>query len=398
MPRLNTWRGWLILLVAFIGCLVATATLYAADGQQFPEEPLHLHPPARAPEPAEFRAVYLTFWSAATSSRVETILELAGEGLVNAVVIDVKDVTGTVAFDTDVAMAREIGAKQVIVKDLEGLLARLHAKGLYVIARLAVFSDPKLAAARPDWAVHSVRSLDAAGGVGSIHTLWRDRRNLAWIDPASVGAWDYNIAVARDALARGFDEINFDYIRFPSDGVLADMSFPIWDRSSERQTVIRAFFDHLRREMGRAVISADLFGLTTVNRDDLGIGQILEDATEYFDYVCPMVYPSHYAPGFIGKPSPAEFPYEVVHYSLATAKNRLSLHYGTNDHGSAALVRAAKLRPWLQDFNLGAAYTPEMVAAQVQAARDSLGEAYCGFILWNPRNVYQRAALEMVRQ
>jgi len=339
--------------------------------------------------PVEFRGVYLSVWSAGSAARVSRVIEMAREGLINTVVIDVKDATGYVGFDTDVPEVTAYGAKRVVIRDIDGLVERLQAEGLWVAARIVVFTDPRLAEVRPDLAVHSAARLTMNGGVPGEETLWRDRRGLAWIDPAAREAWAYNAAIAEDALRRGFDEINFDYIRFPSDGALADMVFPVWRQSRPRREVLREFFAWLRTRLGAAVISADLFGLSTVNRDDLGIGQVIEDALPYFDYVCPMVYPSHYAPGFIGKQNPAEYPYEVVFYSMKTAADRLSAL------GDGA---RAKLRPWLQDFDLGADYTPEMVMAQVQAARDALGEDYVGFIVWNPRNVYQTEALELARR
>lgn len=342
-----------------------------------------------ADPPREFRAIYLTYWSAATPSRIDEVIALARAGLINAVVIDIKEVPGFVAFDTRVPAVAEYGAKRVLIRNADELVNRLHAEGLYVIARIVVFADPLLAEARLELGVHRAGALEAAGGQRSAATLWRDRRGLAWIDPAATEAWDYNIAIAWDALARGFDEINFDYIRFPSDGDLRDMRFPVWDGETPRHEVIRQFFGYLRKRMGPAVISADLFGLSTVNRDDLGVGQVLEDALPYFDYVCPMVYPSHYAPGFIGKQNPAEYPYEVVFYSMKSAQYRLAASRG---HGSPE----AKLRPWLQDFHLGAHYTPAMVEAQIRATRDALANGFTGFALWNPRNVYQFEALEKI--
>ena len=223
--------------------LFLTAAPLAAAS--LPESPAYAPLPARvdgpAAPPAEFRAIYLTYWSAATPSRVERPLELAADGLINAVVIDVKDVTGTVAFDTRVPMAATIGARKKIIRDVSAVVKKFHDAGLWVVARVVVFTDPKLAEAYPDWAVHSSAKVEAAGGVRSVETLWRDRRNLAWIDPGALEAWNYNIRIAHDALNRGFDEVNFDYIRFPSDGVLSDMEFPIWDGSLKRNEVIRAF-------------------------------------------------------------------------------------------------------------------------------------------------------------
>jgi len=334
----------------------------------------------------ELRAVYLSYWSASVEERVAQVVEMARAGLINGVVIDIKSVTGRVAFNTDVEEADIYGAKVVILKNIDELVARLKREHLYVIARITVFADPILAEARPELAVHSVAKLAESDGRLSVDTLWRDRRDLAWIDPAAEAAWEYNVAIARDALSRGFDEINFDYIRFPSDGVLQDMAFPVWQAAGPKHATVRAFFAFVRERMGEAVISADLFGLSTIKREDLSIGQIIEDAYVHFDYVCPMTYPSHYAPGFQGRLNPAEFPYEVVFESMATARERLE---------AMGKTARARLRPWLQDFNLGADYTPEMVYAQVRATRDALGPEYAGFLLWNSRNVYREQALEL---
>jgi hypothetical protein len=207
-----------------------------------------------------------------------------------------------------------------------------------------------------------------------------------WLDPAAREVWHYNVAVAEDALSRGVDEINFDYIRFPSDGDLKSMHFPKWDGISPRHELIAQFFGFLRRQLEGSTISGDLFGLATVNRDDLGIGQIIEDAFRSFDYVCPMVYPSHFAPGFLGKEKPAEHPYHVVHYSMKSARRRL-LAMGPE------IASRAEIRPWLQDFSLATEYNLEMVRAQIKAVIEALGEDYVGFTMWNARNRYTHDAL-----
>ena len=155
-----------------------------------------------------------------------------------------------------------------------------------------------------------------------------------------------------------------------------------------QQQIIREFFAYLREHLSDVTISADLFGLSTSSRDDLGIGQIIEDAFEYFDYVYPMVYPSHYADGYRGYWNPAEYPYEVVHFSLASAQVRLAALRAARPER-----QFAKLRPWLQDFHLGATYDPLMVQAQVQATKDALGDEFTGFLLWAPTNWYTQEAL-----
>jgi hypothetical protein len=306
------------------------------------------------------------------------VIDLAKTTEMNAVVIDVKDFSGEVAYQTDVPEVTRYGASRAKIRDIDALLKRLHAESIYVIARITVFQDPVLVAARPDLAVQSI----AQEGV------WADHKGLGWIDPSAPEVWNYTVNIAKDAASRGFDEINFDYVRFPSDGDLKDMEFPSWDRQIPRQQIIRNFFAYLRENLKDVRISADVFGLTTINKDDLGIGQVIEDAYEYFDYVYPMVYPSHYAYGFLGYQKPAQYPYEVVKYSMENALARLQMLRQAYPE-----KKFAQLRPWLQDFDLGATYDTRMVQAQVQATQEAMGDEFKGFLLWAPTNYYTAGAL-----
>ncbi|NWG12110.1 MAG: hypothetical protein HXY20_01095 [Acidobacteria bacterium] len=360
----------------------------AAAGAVSPDTVKHPDQASRKP-PEPLQAVYLSFWSAATPGRIEALVEMARSRRINAVVIDLKDASGFVAFDTVVPEVAFCGARRVTIRKIDSLVQRLHGEGLYVIARIVVFEDPRLAEARPDLAVHRLSKLDPQDPRPGPATLWLDRRGLAWVDPAAREAWDYNIAIAKDAARRGFDEINFDYIRFPSDGNLQDMYFPCWDGARPRNEVIGEFFSYLRRNLSRVIISADLFGLATVKNDDLGIGQIIEDAYRHFDYVCPMVYPSHFAVGFLGERNPAKSPFRVVHYSMKSAQQKLQALPGE-------LQNRVRLRPWLQDFDLGADYNADMVRAQIEAVREALGDQYIGFMVWNPLNRYTAEALPRV--
>ncbi len=326
------------------------------------------------------KGVYVTGWAAGSRTYNEYLFDLIDNTEINSVIIDVKDYSGYVSYMSEVDEVIRYGARQRRIADVRGLIDELHERDIYVIARITIFQDPILSVARPDLAIKSKARI-AAGSFGSA-AIWRDRSGLGWVDPSSKEAWDYNIAISKEALDLGFDELNFDYIRFPSDGSLSDMSFPFWDGRKRRRDVIREFYEYLREELPDAVLSADLFGLTTVNYDDLGIGQVIEDAYPYFDYVAPMVYPSHYARGFLGFQNPAEHPYEVVRYSIATAVARLRID------GSDS-----KLRPWLQDFSLGAVYGENMVRAQINATIDGAGEDYAGYMLWNARSRYTKEAL-----
>lgn len=321
------------------------------------------------------KAVYLTGYSASSSSMLDYVAGLSETAGVNAVVIDVKDWSGNVFYRTGVEEVERYGAHKILISDIDSLIEKFHQKDILVIARIALFQDPILANARNDLALHSKSSAD----------LWLDNKGIAWVDPSSKEVWNYNVAIAQDCLSSGFDEINFDYLRFPSDGDLLDISYPVWDFSKTRSQVIKSFYQYLREKMPNAVLSADLFGLSCTSYDDLGIGQVIEDAFPYFDYVCPMVYPSHYADGFLGFENPAQYPYQVVEYSTRMAGERLLRSDDVK----------AKIRPWLQDFDLGAEYDAIKVWLQIEAVKAGLGENYSGFMLWSPRNIYTVQALNL---
>lgn len=353
--------------------------------------PDDLPPQSPLPNPPEaIKALYVSAWVAGTPSRVNAIINLVKRTEINAVVIDVKDYSGYVSYLMDVPEVKEAEAdREPRIARPNALLKALHDNGIYAIARITVFQDSVLAKAHPEWALKN----------SATNKPWVDRKGLAWMDPAGRGTWDYHIAIAKDALARGFDEVNFDYIRFPSDGDLSTALYPFWDQHTSRASTIRKFFAYLREHLPGAKISADLFGLVTVNRDDLGIGQVLEDGYRYFDYVYPMVYPSHYASGFIGYKNPGQHPYEVIKYSLDYARERRSaLVRGTTSTPGIPSEQLGKLRPWIQDFDLGAVYTAAMIQQEFQATYDSLrnvssSDAYAGWAVWDPANTYTEAAL-----
>ena len=327
--------------------------------------------------PEIIKAIYLTSWSAATPYRINYAIDLAKNTEINAVVIDIKDWSGYVNYDTQVPEVEKYNAERVLIRDVGALIERFHEEGIYTIARITVFQDPILAWARPDLAVR--RKTDKS-------LLWLDRSGLAWIDPAAKESWDYNIAIAQDALNQGFDELNFDYVRFPSDGDLGDLSFSLWDSTSTtRIATIKEFYSYLRENIPDAVLSVDLFGLSTVS-SSFGVGQNIENAYDYFDFVCPMVYPSHYVSMYLGYENPAEYPYEIVKHSMESALARLKVF-------NEIFPTKAKLRPWLQDFDLGAEYDKDMVRSEINAVSDALEEDFSGFMLWSADNFYTEEAL-----
>ena len=217
--------------------------------------------------PAIIKAAYATSWSMSLPEKVDYLMDLIESTELNSLIIDIKDYSGYVAYDIDNEKVIKYQAREIRMPNLNDLINRLHDKNIYLIARITIFQDPRLALARPDLAIQ-----DQNG------QTWVDGNNLAWVDPASQEVWDYNIAIAKDVLKRGFDEINFDYIRFPSDGDLDNIQYPFWDEITPRHVVIRNFFQYLRENLGEAKISADIFGQTTIEANDLGIGQIIEDA------------------------------------------------------------------------------------------------------------------------
>ncbi|MEK7653810.1 MAG: putative glycoside hydrolase [Patescibacteria group bacterium] len=332
--------------------------------------------------PDKIKAIYATSWSAGSEKKLKYLIDLIKETELNAVVIDVKDFSGYLTYNSELELPKKYNAVEIRIPQLNKLVKRLHDENIYVIGRISVFQDQRLALARPEIALYS----------SSTGETWKDRKGLTWMDTASTEVWDYNIAVAKEILSRGFDEANFDYIRFASDGDLNDIKHPIWDEKTLKTRVVKDFFEYVRFKIPDGRLSADLFGLVTVNKDGLGIGQHLEFASPNFDALAPMTYPSHYFPGFIGFENPADHPYEIIKYSMDAAVKRMV------DLQAAASTTpmTTKLRPWFQDFNLGANYDAEKVRAQIKAWEDAVAghpELDGGWMLWNPSNIYTRAAL-----
>lgn len=330
------------------------------------ERPIHLK------TPESVKAIYMTSWVAGTKNWREDLVKMIDETELNAVVVDVKDYTGRISFKVSDPVLQKIGAEEERIPDVREFINELHRKNIYAIARISVFQDPYLVKQRPDLAVKRKSG-----------EVWKDRKGIPWLDPAGKETWEYVVRIGKEAERVGFDELNFDYIRFPSDGNMTDISYDFWDEVTPRRVVLRNFFAYLRQELGglNVALSADLFGLTTWNYDDLNIGQVLEDAALYFDFIAPMVYPSHYPPTFQGYANPADHPYEIINSALKRASERLV----------AATSSPNKLRPWLQDFDMGATYTAEMIRKEKQAVYDA---GLNSWMLWDSSNKYTRGALE----
>lgn len=337
-------------------------------------------------EPFVARGLYLTFFGVGNAELRGRVLQLIEQEGLNSVVIDVKGDRGLIAYASRVPLAARIGANaSPTIPDAPALLADLKRRGIYTIARIVVFKDDKLArngaAAGLDVAVKDARTGQP----------WIDGEGLGWTDPFRPEVWEYNVALAREAAELGFEEVQFDYIRFPTDpGVGTDVGAARYAQPSTeagRVVAIAGFLDRARAALHPlgTYLSVDTFGYTCFAADDLGIGQHLETIAERVDYLSPMVYPSTYhagLPGGLVYPTVVSRPYEVVFASLRRARERIG-------------ARPAVLRPWLQYFDdypwaTGFRYDAPQISAQRQAAADAGAQ---GWLFWDPTNRYERGGL-----
>jgi len=333
------------------------------------------------PEP--LKALYMTSCVAATPTWRDSLKELIETTELNAVVIDIKDYTGVVSFPRPLTPERSDGGqaneKGCVVSDMREFVQVLHEANIYVIGRISVFQDPSYTKLFPELAVRKK----------SDGEVWKDYKGLSFIDVGARPYWDYIVKLSEESYELGFDELNFDYVRYPSDGNTQDALYSWSVGTTTKQEMLGSFFEHLHdnlRETG-VKLSVDLFGMTTTVENDMGIGQILEGAFPYFDYISPMVYPSHYPSTWNGFVNPAEYPYEVIKIAMARAMEReMAWRISQN----LATTTPSKFRPWLQDFNLGATYDADKVRAQIQATYDV---GLTSWMLWNAGNKYTREAL-----
>ncbi len=325
--------------------------------------------------PSEVKAIYTSSWVAGSAKYRDPLIRLIDSTELNSIVIDIKDSTGRIGYQVADPMLAKFGSAENRISNIRALTNLLHQKNIYVIGRISVFQDPYMTKLKPEWSI--TKKSDG--------TLWKDRKGLSFLDPANKEVWNYVVAIAKDAYDEGFDEINFDYIRYPSDGNIKDINYRLANGDT-RADNIEKFFIYLNSEMTKDVnipISADLFGLTTEAGDDMGIGQVWEKALPHFDFLAPMVYPSHYPSGHDGYKNPASYPYEIIHGALLGAINKTKAMPNENIN---------KIRPWLQDFNLGATYTKEMMQKQMKAVYDS---GLKSWMIWDPNNKYTSSFLAL---
>ncbi len=317
------------------------------------------------------KALYLSFFGIGDRKLRESAINLMQETDLNTLVIDIKGDRGMIPYRSSVPLAAEVGAQRVTtVREMANLMKSLKERGIYTIARIVVFKDNPLALARPDWAVRT-----QAGEV------WQDREHLAWVDPFNKEVWKYNIDIAIEAAQYGFDEIQFDYVRFPD---ATGLRFSTDNKEENRVKAISGFLVEARRRLApfNVFVSADIFGYVCWNLNDTNIGQRLEDIAPHVDYLCPMLYPSGFQFGIPGYRIPVANPYQIVYLSLKRAQERTKLppHH---------------FRPWLQAFRDYAfdrrEFKDREITSQVNAAN---GFGSGGWMFWNPRNNYSSGGLK----
>jgi len=359
--------GALLALIAagVVGGVIAThirghKTVRAAARDRQAPTPQILQP---RPLPDEVRGVHVTMALAGAPGKLEQYIAMKRAGL-NAIELDVKDENGEIGFLANVPLARRVDSAKAYY-NAERAVAKIHAAGLYLIGRIVTFEDPLLSLGAPQLAI---RRADGS--------RWLNNSGLGWTNPYDRRVWKYNIDVAEQAAKLGFDEIQFDYVRFPSDGDISQIRYP-GKHAQPMGWTIPMFLRYARSRLKPlgVRISTDVFGLSATR--NLGIGQFPRRISRFVDAIYPMVYPSHYVPGEYNIVEPDTRPGTTVAYSLRDFRNAV--------RGSRA-----KLIPWLQDFSLGRTYTLADVQDQIQAARL---EHTKGFMLWNAAGVYTVKAL-----
>lgn len=331
------------------------------------------------------KAVYLTGWSAGTKSKRQSTIENLNNYGYNAVVIDIKDEAGAISYTSNVQTAIDTYACKKMIKDIKEVIDEFHNANIYVIGRIVTFKDPNYARKTPDIAYKT------ADG-----SLWVDYSGNNWPNPYNKASWEYPVALAKEAAELGFDEVQFDYIRFPSsEGRTKNISYGFDYATKSKSEVINNFLAHAMNELKDydVTVSADVFGIITKKRGDFEhIGQDFYEIAKIVDVICPMIYPSHYGPGEYGIKAPDTKPYEIIKFSLQDAQKQYLDVSGD--------VKLAKIRPYLQDFTASwlkkgnyILYDTKAVTAQLQACYDL---NIHDFTLWDPSNKYAYEAINNI--
>jgi len=316
-------------------------------------------------EPITVKALYLSFWRASNNSpRLKEILDIIDRTEINSIVVDVKSEYGSTSYKTSFEKANGYGAhKDRTNKDIEQFISLMKSKNIYTIARIVTFKDELQASNNPEYAIKK-----------SDGTLWRNHDGMAWVDPFDKRAHEYAVSIAEDAARVGFDEINFDYIRFPAKDGLS------LSKESTQQSRVEAISGFLKLAQNRlkkygVFISVDTYGNICWEDNDMGIGQMIEPLSKYADYIAPMLYPSGFSKGSFGLDNPSEHPHAVIYRSLKNIEDKID---------------SKRLRPWLQSFKDYAhrkiEYSYFEINEQIRAATETNTS---GWMLWSPSSRYE---------
>ncbi|SHO51878.1 putative glycoside hydrolase [Anaerocolumna xylanovorans] len=328
------------------------------------------------------KGIYVSGFRAGISDYMSELISLAENTEINAMVIDIKNDNGEITYKMDQPLVNEIGAGTNYIKDMPGLVKKLKEKNIYLIARVVAFKDPLLAKERKDLC------LKKKGG-----TVFKDKNGDRWVNPYKKEVWDYLVDIGKEAALQGFDEIQFDYIRFSTDSGMKQVDFGKDGKSKSKTETITEFTKYAcdsLKPLG-VKVSADVFGTIIGSKIDAEIvGQDYAKMAEYLDYICPMIYPSHYGEGSFGIDYPDTKPYETILGALKKSNEVLTAD-GKNDKG-----KLAEVRPWLQDFTATWVkhhinYGKEEIKEQIKAVYDT---GHTEWILWNGSNNYTKTALE----
>lgn len=323
--------------------------------------------------PAVMRGIYLNAYAAGSQKRLAALLKMADETEINTFIIDVKDEKG-MRYRTELAEPKAVGG-EVTIGNLKALVDTLHAHNIWTSARIVVFKDPLLSKAKPEWSIRN-----PSGG------LWMDKAGNTWVSAWDPNVWEYNIQIAEEVLKAGFDEIQFDYVRFPEPfPSLPKQIHP--NAKGDRTDAIVEFLGKARPRIHAlgGVLAADLFGLSPNDPADIQIGQQWERLLVAADHILPMTYPSHYLPTHLkGVPKPNTMPYETIVASVGMGVVR------ANKLEEAGL-KPARVIPWLQAFSApwvtkNYPYGPEQAAAQIRGVYDVGLEDW---VFWHPGSKYE---------
>ncbi|CAM4471897.1 putative glycoside hydrolase [Paenibacillus tarimensis] len=324
------------------------------------------------PQPrSDIKGIYVSRSAAGSPRHLRRLIKLIKTTDLNAIVLDVKDDYGRMTYDSSLHTVHEVGAdERAPVKDIHDLIRSLKEKEIYLIGRVVTFKDPLLAEKKVDWAIHRKDG-----------SVWRDRQGFSWVNPYLEEVQHYNTAIAKEAAQLGFDEIQFDYVRFPDNGAEMDKVVEYMGGNKQSKSDVIQSFLHESAEALHAsgsVISADVFGLVTSSKDDMGIGQTWRAVASEVDIISPMTYPSHYSDGIYGVAHPDLEPGKIIRFAMRDAGRR-------NEMLSKKGVKAAHIRPWLQSFTANwvhphQRYGPEEIREQIRAAQ---AEGVNQYLLWS---------------